>query len=390
MTPEEKFNQEVWWILQRLKYLEISSKKGEIINFIIEARPISPPNEPSPRAQESAILKLEEWQAIKILNQKVKYDTYGKDFIYNLKILQPKFDEFYKKYEEKLEKNSPKRKFSTEQGNKTIAQENLDYTDTASRRAWEKKWDALQAIWTNYESSNKPDNLFIPIERLAIKNRTAFEIDGIIGGFQKEGCFKDWHRGTENYEIKDINHNQFAENYKKTELIYTKFAKIYQERVGDKISINNQEEKLEKSNKENYKNNTFLQSIHLITTTLEPSDVIFLVLDRNFNIPTRCAVKNYKGTPAYIKKLYDIAYIADVPNKKVIYDKKLADNINNGLFRKRPIKKFMRTNKFKKPTLVQKSEDKKTLVLKNEIQVETILVKNIPLQYQYLYKDKTK
>lgn len=134
-----------------------------------------------------------------------------------------------------------------------------------------------------------------------------------------------------------------------------------------------------------------LQSIQLVTASLEPTTVIFLVIDGNFRQPSRCTIKNEVGKLTYIKKLYDIAYIVDVPGKKVAYDEGLADNINNGLFKRRMIKNYMRTNGIrKKPTLVQKSEDKKTLVLKNEIQVETMLVKNIPVQFQYLYKDKTR
>lgn len=127
-----------------------------------------------------------------------------------------------------------------------------------------------------------------------------------------------------------------------------------------------------------------LKSIHLVTTSLEPQDVIFLVLDEQYMIPIRFAVKNKNGHPTYIKKLYDIAYIVNVPGKKVDYDKRVADCINNGLFRREQVKKYMRTNRLEKPTLVQKSKDN-TLVLKNEIPVQTILVKNIPFQYQSLY-----
>jgi hypothetical protein len=148
-----------------------------------------------------------------------------------------KFTKFY----EKLLKVYHKRvKFDSGDKNNKNLQDSLDFTDTASRKAWEKKWDTLQAIWTNYESSNKPEKLLVPIERLTIKNRTVFEIDGILNGLKNEGCF-DWHRGTKNYEIKNINHNQFTETYKKTELIYNKFAKIYQEKTGDKIINPNQQ-----------------------------------------------------------------------------------------------------------------------------------------------------
>ncbi|MBI5153461.1 MAG: hypothetical protein HZA36_03315 [Parcubacteria group bacterium] len=64
-------------------------------------------------------------------------------------------------------------------------------------------------------------------------------------------------------------------------------------------------------------------------------------------------------------------------------------NINSGLFRKERVQKYMEINKLEKPRLVQKSKEN-TLVLANEIVVETGLVKNkISPEYQYQYIDKT-
>ncbi|MEK9207207.1 MAG: hypothetical protein AAB922_01915 [Patescibacteria group bacterium] len=134
--------------------------------------------------------------------------------------------------------------------------------------------------------------------------------------------------------------------------------------------------------------NNGLKSIHLVTDSLEPQDAIFLVFDENYKISIRCSVKNRMGQPTYIKKLYDIAYFVNAPGKRVNYNKGLADNINNGLFRKREVNRYMKTNGYKKPTLVQKSKDN-ILVLKNEILVKTTLIKNIPYQFQSLYIDKT-
>lgn len=133
-----------------------------------------------------------------------------------------------------------------------------------------------------------------------------------------------------------------------------------------------------------------LKSIHLITNSLGLTTAIFLVLDGRFEMPIRFAVKNKNGDPTHIKKLYDIAYFVDAPNKMVNYDKNIADGINNGLFRKGAVAKYMKTNRLNKPTLVQKSENR-TLVLKNEILVKTGLVKNdVPIQCQSIYIDKTR
>lgn len=133
-----------------------------------------------------------------------------------------------------------------------------------------------------------------------------------------------------------------------------------------------------------------LQLIHLITNSIEPENAIFLVLDERFEMPIRYEIKNSKGQPSYIKKLYDIAYPWNVPNKRVDYTRSLADSINNGLFRVKEVKKYMKSNTLEKPTLVQKSTEG-TLVLKNEVQVKTGLVNNdVPSQHVYLYIDKTK
>jgi len=131
-----------------------------------------------------------------------------------------------------------------------------------------------------------------------------------------------------------------------------------------------------------------LKSIHLVTDSLEPKNTIFIVLDEHYEIPIRCPIKNKFGQPAYIKKLYDIAYIVNVPGKRVDYSEGVADNINNGFFRKREVARYMRTNGYKKPTLVQKSKEN-TLVLKSDVPVKPVLIKNIPYQHQSLYIDKT-
>lgn len=133
-----------------------------------------------------------------------------------------------------------------------------------------------------------------------------------------------------------------------------------------------------------------LRSIHLVTESLEPKEVIFLVLDEHYEIPIRCEVNNHEGRPAYIKKLYDLAYPANAPGKSVPYSRNLSDSISNGLFRLRQAAQYMKANNLSKPTLVKKSEDGKSLVLKNEVTIKTALIKNIPPQYQYLYIDKTK
>lgn len=132
-----------------------------------------------------------------------------------------------------------------------------------------------------------------------------------------------------------------------------------------------------------------LKSIYLVVTQLAPKNAIFLVFDGWYNLPIRFWAKNRDGKETAIKKLYDIAYFVDAPESSVPYEKRLADNINNGLFKKKRVSNFMKTNKIKKkPTLVIKSGD--FFALKNEIPVKVGIVKYVvPAQHQSLYRDKT-
>jgi hypothetical protein len=110
---------------------------------------------------------------------------------------------------------------------------NIDFTDTASRKAWEKKWDVLQAIWTTYNGNSQPDNLLVRASVLLIKDRNDTELTGILDGLKREGCFDNWEREEDYFNIQKINHNKFIETYKNTGLIYDKFAKVYQERIAN-------------------------------------------------------------------------------------------------------------------------------------------------------------
>lgn len=133
-----------------------------------------------------------------------------------------------------------------------------------------------------------------------------------------------------------------------------------------------------------------IKSIYLISESILPRDVIFVVFDERFEMPFRFKVKNSTGKETYIKKLHDIAYFVNVPGKRVDYNKRIADNINNGLFRKRRIRDYLKSNRLKKPTLVSKSEDGEILVAKGDVPIRLMKISNVPAQHRYIYIDKTK
>ncbi|MEW6407785.1 MAG: hypothetical protein AB1465_03785 [Patescibacteria group bacterium] len=113
MTPEEKFNQDVWWILQEIKKDELLTPKGEKVEFLI--RSLSLPknrntkrkdatyNFPQEETQRRLLKKLKEWEAIddfKMVADMMRGSDIFNPTIYQFSIKQPKFNELYQKYED--------------------------------------------------------------------------------------------------------------------------------------------------------------------------------------------------------------------------------------------------------------------------------------------------
>ena len=102
MTPEEKFNQEIWWILQEIRKEQLSTPAGEKIEVSIQLTKKKETDTPSPESQRKLLHKLQEWQALKSLE--VADPFYLNDFSspptkYRFAIVKPKFDKFYSLYE---------------------------------------------------------------------------------------------------------------------------------------------------------------------------------------------------------------------------------------------------------------------------------------------------
>ncbi|GEM_PF-3554533 len=102
MKPQEKFHQEVWWTLQKVRLISISTRKGEPLEWVMQAKPIK--GMPPIGVRQKALLKIEKFGAIKVISKEVIDNTYGKDFIYTFELIQPKFDELYNEYEEEQKK----------------------------------------------------------------------------------------------------------------------------------------------------------------------------------------------------------------------------------------------------------------------------------------------
>ena len=112
MTPEEKFNQDVWWILREIRNDEFLTRKGEKVEFRVRAQPktssrakqSNPLNFPTEDTQRKLLYKLKEWQAIDL---EPAHDIFDNDLFnppsrFLLSIHQAKFTEIYRKYENSI------------------------------------------------------------------------------------------------------------------------------------------------------------------------------------------------------------------------------------------------------------------------------------------------
>lgn len=316
-------------------------------------------------------------------------------------VIEPDIEKL-KEYKLTLEQNFDSREYAKP----LYKSDSINYFDDSLRRECEKKWEIIKFLFSNYISQDEPEHLDIPMRKFFIGIiKELFDIETYLNLFERKGCYEGYKKINFVFHFNRIDKVKLIQTHDEIKKEYEKFSEAY--KINHKDAIFDAYKKILRESTENpkimgitdgvtkrvqkqFKQNC-LKSIYLITERLEESPpTIFLVLDEYFEMPIRCAIKNKMGEPTYIKKLYNIAYFVDAPDKKVNYNKNIANNINNGLFRKRSVEKYMKTNKFKKPTLVQKSENG-TLVLKNEIPVKTGLIKNdVPLQHQSLYLDKTR
>jgi len=101
MTPEKNFNQDVWYVLQEIRKKSLYAADNKFVSYEISSSVVAV-GYPLEQEEIAILGKLRQWQAIKIINKKGILDDYGLEsgIAYFLEILQPKFDEIYKKYQD--------------------------------------------------------------------------------------------------------------------------------------------------------------------------------------------------------------------------------------------------------------------------------------------------
>jgi len=120
MTPEEKFNRDVWDVLRQIKEISLYIKKEQPIPYLVMFSYIDAPGEtPYPNEELAVLEKLQEWGALKITNpeeisEKAREKFIGKYDEYEIRvffeIIQPKFDAIYRQYKNSAQKGKQKPK----------------------------------------------------------------------------------------------------------------------------------------------------------------------------------------------------------------------------------------------------------------------------------------
>ncbi len=96
MTPEERFNQQVWEILQDVKEESLATKQGQPVKHRtphIQGAGIIPKER-----RIDILFKLQEWGILRVRDNPFEPPIPADDEIY-LDLIQPKFDEIYSLYE---------------------------------------------------------------------------------------------------------------------------------------------------------------------------------------------------------------------------------------------------------------------------------------------------
>lgn len=97
MTVEEQFKKDIWWMLQRIKRKSLETPKDEFI--LIEPTNVVGAGIPGKETQINLIKKFIEWEAIKPENIVEGDWKNSGQTRFEVSLVQPKFDRFYKKYE---------------------------------------------------------------------------------------------------------------------------------------------------------------------------------------------------------------------------------------------------------------------------------------------------
>lgn len=105
MTPEEKFNQEVWEMLQKIEAEKLVTEEGKPVEYKFPIRHFAGVGIIPQERQKKIIYKLQEWGALQIREDPFDPPASTQRIFY-LNLIQPKFGEIYKKFKKACDINS--------------------------------------------------------------------------------------------------------------------------------------------------------------------------------------------------------------------------------------------------------------------------------------------
>src|SRR3989344_1094767 len=116
MTPEEKFNNDLLYVLNRIKEKSLYTLAEKPIEYWINYNLIMIGEKYTSAENEALIIrKLQELEVIKIINEEESSNLSLNQYqFFNLKIIQPKFNELYEKLGEPLIKKEKYQQSSAE------------------------------------------------------------------------------------------------------------------------------------------------------------------------------------------------------------------------------------------------------------------------------------
>jgi len=225
ITPEEKFNQEIWWILQEIKKEQFATPKEERVEFIIRIQPNKSKGTdgdiPHPNTQKKLLYKLKEWRVLDLEPLGLYLEGFDPPKAYNLTIYQTNFDEIYDEYQNKntnlrdsqpielykndviktetwkeiLEKTAPDRRMEQEHHH----QEKLQREQLKQQRILGTKIDkyahALDLIIERAEFTGDGNNFIIEFYDFNFEQMLGSRmLEKFLTEMQKDDCFEKYTR----------------------------------------------------------------------------------------------------------------------------------------------------------------------------------------------------
>lgn len=173
MTPEEEFNQEVWDVLQKVKRELLATEKGKSVAYPFPTRHFAGMGIISQERQKKLLNKLHEWGALKIRENPWEYPA-STDTLFYLDIVQPKFDETYKKFQKACDVNHYLNDYQQKILNKdetpTFSQVNQEeekidkWLESKDKWTLQKMWQVVSALNSEWQLRDE-DEFGIPHDK---------------------------------------------------------------------------------------------------------------------------------------------------------------------------------------------------------------------------------